>query len=238
MAKSPFQPLSPHINPGIMVSSTVAARSQAVIKYADNILKNFATSVSIVAAPRFSWLLTSANDCIQSQPWKDRSSSIYRNLFVGFYLFLFLGVTTTYVQCMWWNKHTYIVIHTYTYIVIHYIPTYLPIYLSTYIHTDIHTYIHTYTYTHTHIHTYMHACVFSICFYINICVCIYTYIYVCIYICIYTHAIQYIFIYLYKDINWGTWPRSDCRQPRCWPRPCRSNTSVWNSPWRSSRAWL
>ena len=161
MAKSPFQPLSPHINPGIMVSSTVAARSQAVIKYADNILKNFATSVSIVAAPRFSWLLTSANDCIQSQPWKDRSSSIYRDLFVGFYLFLFLGDTTTYVQCMCWNKHTYIVIHTYTYIYIHshtlhtYIPTYLPIYIHTYTH--IHTYIHTYTHIHTYIHTCMHV---------------------------------------------------------------------------------
>ena len=187
MAKSPFQPLSPHINPGIMVSSTVAARSQAVIKYADNILKNFATSVSIVAAPRFSWLLTSANDCIQSQPWKDRSSSIYRDLFVGFYLFLFLGDTTTYVQCMCWNKHTYIVIHTYTYIVIHYIPTYL--------HTYIPTYLHTYIHTHTHIHTYMHACVFSICFYINICVCIYTYIYVCIYMYIYT-CNTYLFTYI------------------------------------------
>ena len=162
MAKPPFQPLSPHINPGIMVSSTVAARSQAVIKYADNILKNFATSVSIVPAPRFSWLLTSANDCIQSQPWKDRSSSIYRDLFVGFYLFLFLGDTTTYVQCMCLNKHTYIVIHTYTYIVIHYIPTYL--------------------------HTYIHACVFWICFYINICVCIYIYIYMYVYI--YTHTIH------------------------------------------------
>ena len=166
MAKSPFQPLSPHINPGIMVSSTVAARSQAVIKYADNILKNFATSVSIVAAPRFSWLLTSANDCIQSQPWKDRSSSIYRDLFVGFYLFLFLGDTTTYVQCMCWNKHTYIVIHTYTYIYIHshtlhtYIPTYLHTYIPTYLHTYIHTHthIHTYIHTHTHIHTYIHTC--------------------------------------------------------------------------------
>ena len=197
MAKSPFQPLSPHINPGIMVSSTVAARSQAVIKYADNILKNFATSVSIVAAPRFSWLLTSANDCIQSQPWKDRSSSIYRNLFVGFYLFLFLGDTTTYVQCMCWNKHTYIVIHTYTYIVIHYIPTYLHTYIPTYLPIYIHTYRHTdiHTYTHTYIHTYMHACVFWICFYINICVRIYTYIYVCIYMYIYT-CNTYLFTYI------------------------------------------
>ena len=236
MAKSPFQPLSPHINPGIMVSSTVAARSQAVIKYADNILKNFATSVSIVAAPRFSWLLTSANDCIQSQPWKDRSSSIYRDLFVGFYLFLFLGDTTTYVQCMCWNKHTYIVIHTYTYIVIHYIPTYttyLPIYIHTYTTLYTHTYIHTHTYTHTYIHACM--CLFNLFLYKYMCV--YLHLYICMYIYVYIHM-QYIFIYLYKDINWGTWPRSDCRQPRCWPRPCRSNTSVWNSPWRSSRAWL
>ena len=167
MAKPPFQPLSPHINPGIMVSSTVAARSQAVIKYADNILKNFATSVSIVPAPRFSWLLTSANDCIQSQPWKDRSSSIYRDLFVGFYLFLFLGDTTTYVQCMCLNKHTYIVIHTYTYIVIHYIPTYLHTYIHTcmcllnlflykYMRVYLHIYIYMYIYIYTHtIHIYL-----------------------------------------------------------------------------------